>query len=66
MNGFTPIASVPIAATDETAELVRVSTAATSGGLSYAVAAVELGANLLWDTDDFIVWDDETYIGGEG
>jgi hypothetical protein len=61
----SPIAATPIAVSEETAELVRVSAASTAGGISYTVNRVELGGDLLWDDGSEIVWDDETNIGGE-
>lgn len=65
MNGFTPIASTPIAAVDETAELVRVSADNNAGGVSYTVNRVGLGMDLIWDDGSEMIWDDETNIGWE-
>jgi hypothetical protein len=64
MNGFTPIASVPIAATDETVELVRVSADRGGGGISYTVNRVELGSVLMWEDGSVMTWEDDTDIGG--
>jgi hypothetical protein len=64
MNGFTPIAAVPIAATDETTELVRVSADRGGGGISYTVNRVELGADLLWEDGSLMTWEDDSNIGG--
>jgi hypothetical protein len=64
MNCFTPIAAVPIAATDETTELVRVSADRGGGGISYTVNRVELGADLLWEDGSLMTWEDDSNIGG--
>lgn len=66
MNGFIPIASVPIAATHEVVEYVPVSRIETgSGNTARAPELAVLGLDLLWDNGDFIGWDDDTNIGWE-